>query len=98
MTIRALESGCVPTITAVAPTKAPTKGRRRADVAGLARRARAGPDAERHVTAARSTSRTEKGTPYLEFVSVDALVGIVAGLPAGTTELGCHPRLDGVPG
>ena len=40
-----------------------------------------------------------KGTPYSEFVSVDARVRIVAGLPAGTTELGCHRGLlDGVPG
>ena len=40
-----------------------------------------------------------KGQPYPEFISVDALLSIIAGLPRGTTELGCHPALfDDVPG
>jgi predicted glycoside hydrolase/deacetylase ChbG (UPF0249 family) len=40
-----------------------------------------------------------KGQPYPEFISVDALLSIIAGLPPGTTELGCHPALfDDVPG
>ena len=40
-----------------------------------------------------------KGEPYPEFISVDALISIIAGLRPGTTELGCHPALvDDVPG
>ena len=33
----------------------------------------------------------EHGDPRPEAISVDALVGLVRGLPAGITELGCHP-------
>ena len=40
-----------------------------------------------------------KGEHYGQFISVEALIGILASLPAGTTELGCHPALvDDVPG
>jgi predicted glycoside hydrolase/deacetylase ChbG (UPF0249 family) len=36
-----------------------------------------------------------KGHPLAEAVSVDALVSIIAELPEGITELGCHPGADG---
>lgn len=40
-----------------------------------------------------------KGVPYLQFIGVDALMGIIAELPIGITELGCHPALaDDMPG
>ena len=57
-------------------------------------------DQTRHVTySGMFYGQDGKGTPYPEFVSVDALVRIIAGLPEGTTELGCHPGLlDDVPG
>jgi len=32
-----------------------------------------------------------KGEPYREAITVDALCALVAALPEGTTELGCHP-------
>jgi len=32
-----------------------------------------------------------KGEPYREAITVAALCALVAGLPEGTTELGCHP-------
>ena len=34
------------------------------------------------------------GEPYLEGISLAGLLGILATLPAGITELGCHPGLD----
>ena len=34
------------------------------------------------------------GTPYPEILTVDNLIRILAALPAGTTELGCHPGED----
>lgn len=40
-----------------------------------------------------------RGVPYPEFISVPALVKVIAELPAGVTELGCHPgAADDVPG
>ena len=40
-----------------------------------------------------------KGEPYPQFIGIDALVAIIAALPEGITELGCHPGLaDDVPG
>jgi predicted glycoside hydrolase/deacetylase ChbG (UPF0249 family) len=40
-----------------------------------------------------------KGEAYPEFIGVPALVKIIEELPAGVTELGCHPGLaDDVPG
>jgi chitin disaccharide deacetylase len=38
--------------------------------------------------------QTGKGEPLPELVSAAALVAIVERLPAGVTELGCHPGLD----
>ena len=39
-----------------------------------------------------------KGMPYPEFIGIDALTTIIAELPGGITELGCHPGLaDDVP-
>lgn len=35
--------------------------------------------------------QTGKGEPYRTAITADALVEVVAGLPPGTTELGCHP-------
>jgi predicted glycoside hydrolase/deacetylase ChbG (UPF0249 family) len=35
-----------------------------------------------------------KGEPWPDGITVDALLGIVAALPAGVTELGCHPGED----
>jgi len=35
--------------------------------------------------------QTGKGEPYPQAITVDAIVGILAALPPGTTELGCHP-------
>jgi predicted glycoside hydrolase/deacetylase ChbG (UPF0249 family) len=35
--------------------------------------------------------QTGKGDPYPEAITVDALLDILAGLPDGWTELGCHP-------
>lgn len=35
-----------------------------------------------------------KGHPCPLAIRVDALLGLIAELPAGTTELGCHPGLD----
>ena len=35
--------------------------------------------------------QTGKGEPYRSAISVQALCAVVAGLPPGTTELGCHP-------
>jgi chitin disaccharide deacetylase len=37
--------------------------------------------------------QTGKGEPWPEGITVDALVRIVAALPAGITELSCHPGL-----
>ncbi|MEJ7843326.1 MAG: ChbG/HpnK family deacetylase [Rubrobacter sp.] len=38
--------------------------------------------------------QTGKGQPFPEGISVDALIEILAALPAGVTELACHPGLD----
>jgi predicted glycoside hydrolase/deacetylase ChbG (UPF0249 family) len=38
--------------------------------------------------------QTGTGDPLPEAISVDALVRLLRGLPAGATELGCHPGLD----
>jgi predicted glycoside hydrolase/deacetylase ChbG (UPF0249 family) len=38
-----------------------------------------------------------KGTPYPETISPDALLTLLASLPAGWTELGCHPAAGAVP-
>ena len=35
--------------------------------------------------------QTGKGEPYRTAITVDALCEVIAGLPPGTTELGCHP-------
>lgn len=35
--------------------------------------------------------QADKGHPYVEAISVEALLKILAGLPAGFTEMGCHP-------
>ena len=35
--------------------------------------------------------QTGKGEPYREAITVDALCQVIADLPPGTTELGCHP-------
>jgi predicted glycoside hydrolase/deacetylase ChbG (UPF0249 family) len=35
--------------------------------------------------------QTAKGEPLPEVISVEALLNLVAGLPNGVTELGCHP-------
>jgi hypothetical protein len=35
--------------------------------------------------------QTDLGSPYKEGISVDGLIGILKSVPAGTTELGCHP-------
>lgn len=35
--------------------------------------------------------QSDKGYPYPEGITVDALLKIIQLLPAGTTELGCHP-------
>lgn len=37
--------------------------------------------------------QSDKGYPYPEGITVDALSKIIQALPAGTTELGCHPGL-----
>jgi chitin disaccharide deacetylase len=36
-----------------------------------------------------------KGQPFEDAISVTHLIGILNGLPKGTTELGCHPGLRG---
>jgi predicted glycoside hydrolase/deacetylase ChbG (UPF0249 family) len=36
----------------------------------------------------------EEGRPWPELIGVGALVGVLAGLRGGWTELGCHPGLD----
>jgi predicted glycoside hydrolase/deacetylase ChbG (UPF0249 family) len=38
--------------------------------------------------------QTGKGDPYPEGISLEFLLRIVASLPAGVTELGCHPAAD----
>jgi len=38
--------------------------------------------------------QTQRGEPYAEGISVANLVKILSGLPAGVTELGCHPGDD----
>jgi chitin disaccharide deacetylase len=35
--------------------------------------------------------QTAKGEPLHDFITVDALLGVLAALPMGVTELGCHP-------
>jgi chitin disaccharide deacetylase len=41
--------------------------------------------------------QTERGSPYPEGITVDGLIGILKDLPAGFTELGCHPGMaDGL--
>ena len=43
--------------------------------------------------------QTGQGYPLPEYISVDALLSILAALPPGITELGCHPGLgDDLPG
>jgi predicted glycoside hydrolase/deacetylase ChbG (UPF0249 family) len=39
--------------------------------------------------------QTVKGVSYPAAIAVEALLTILAGLPAGVTELGCHPALGG---
>ena len=34
------------------------------------------------------------GDPYYEGIAIETLLEIIASLPSGTTELGCHPGLD----
>jgi predicted glycoside hydrolase/deacetylase ChbG (UPF0249 family) len=34
------------------------------------------------------------GEPYPEAITVDALLGLLSSLPAGVTELGCHPAAE----
>ncbi len=38
--------------------------------------------------------QSNKGEPYPDGITVEALVRLLRALPAGTTELGCHPGLD----
>jgi predicted glycoside hydrolase/deacetylase ChbG (UPF0249 family) len=38
--------------------------------------------------------QTGKGDPYPSAITVEALVGVLRSLPAGITELGCHPGLE----
>src|SRR5262249_42517465 len=38
--------------------------------------------------------QTPKGEPYPEGISVDALLRLLAELPPGVTELGCHPAAE----
>jgi predicted glycoside hydrolase/deacetylase ChbG (UPF0249 family) len=38
--------------------------------------------------------QTGKGEPLSDAISVQALLGVIEGLAAGVTELGCHPGLD----
>jgi chitin disaccharide deacetylase len=38
--------------------------------------------------------QTADGAPLIDAISVDALLRLLAELPEGTTELGCHPGLD----
>ena len=35
--------------------------------------------------------QTGKGEPYRQAITVEALCAVIASLPTGTTELGCHP-------
>jgi chitin disaccharide deacetylase len=35
----------------------------------------------------------DEGHPYPDGISVEGLIGLLEGLPAGSTELGCHPAL-----
>ena len=35
--------------------------------------------------------QTARGEPYPSAITVEALAAVLAGLPAGVTELGCHP-------
>jgi predicted glycoside hydrolase/deacetylase ChbG (UPF0249 family) len=36
------------------------------------------------------------GEPHEEWISLEGLAALLEGLPTGTTELACHPGLDGV--
>jgi predicted glycoside hydrolase/deacetylase ChbG (UPF0249 family) len=51
----------------------------------------------RHFSAARYCGdfygQTATGDPYPDGLTVERLIEILAGMPAGTTELGCHPGL-----
>ncbi len=38
--------------------------------------------------------QSDKGYPYPEGIAVEAMVAILRNLPAGVTELGCHPGQD----
>jgi predicted glycoside hydrolase/deacetylase ChbG (UPF0249 family) len=38
--------------------------------------------------------QTDKGEPYPQAITVEALVQVISQLPAGVTELACHPGLD----
>jgi predicted glycoside hydrolase/deacetylase ChbG (UPF0249 family) len=38
--------------------------------------------------------RTSKGEPFPQAITVDALLGLLATLPDGLTELGCHPAAE----
>jgi predicted glycoside hydrolase/deacetylase ChbG (UPF0249 family) len=38
--------------------------------------------------------QSDKGNPYPQGISVETLLDILGTLPAGITELGCHPGLD----
>jgi predicted glycoside hydrolase/deacetylase ChbG (UPF0249 family) len=38
--------------------------------------------------------QTAEGTPLPHFISVEALIKILQGLPPGVTELGCHPAKE----
>jgi chitin disaccharide deacetylase len=38
--------------------------------------------------------QTAEGEPYPEAITVDSLVRLISSLPAGVTELGCHPAAE----
>ena len=38
--------------------------------------------------------QTGHGDPLPELITADALIGLIAGLEPGTTEIACHPGLD----
>jgi predicted glycoside hydrolase/deacetylase ChbG (UPF0249 family) len=40
--------------------------------------------------------RTAEGEPLPDAISVEALISLLRGLPAGVSELGCHPGEEGV--
>jgi predicted glycoside hydrolase/deacetylase ChbG (UPF0249 family) len=40
--------------------------------------------------------RTAKGEPLPKAISVEALIALLRGLPAGVSEMACHPGEEGV--